>query len=133
MIYTQQRRRALNKAVKEMYPEIEFKESPDGIPVLECSRLPVQVRIIQDKDLFFHQVHSHCSKDIGMDRIKLDYSKTLPVFILSMELTGEGSRKKRTFYRVNYVSITESSLKKAGEYIDKGILYAALPQKESNP
>jgi hypothetical protein len=50
-----------------------------------------------------------------------------------MELTGDGSRQKNVFYRVNYVSISEVSMRKAGEYIAEGKLYAAMPTKESNP
>lgn len=133
MIYTQQRRRALNKAVREMYPEVKFYESPSGIPMLECYELPQQIQQVQDKDWFISRIQNYCSKDIGMGMTKPDYSKSLPVFILSMELTGDGSKRKNYFYRVNYVSVTESSLEKAGQYIEHGKLYAALPLKESNP
>lgn len=133
MLYTFQRRKALNKAVREMYPEVKFYESANGVPMLECYELPKQVQPVQDKERFVQQIHTHCSKKIGLDMTKPDYSKALPVFISSLELTGDGSKQTNHFYRVNYVSITEPSIRKAMQYIDEGKLYAAMPTKESNP
>jgi hypothetical protein len=133
MLYTFQRRKALNKAVREMYPEVKFYESANGVPMLECYELPKQMKQVQDLEWFIHEVRMHCSKKIGLGNLEPDYSKALPVFILSLELTGEGSKQENYFYRVNYVSITEPSLRKAEQYIAEGKLYAALPTKESNP
>ena len=130
MIYTQQRRRALNKAVREMYPDTTFYESANGVPMLECYDLPQQMQPVQDTEWFIHQIRTHCSKDIGMGVLKPDYSKTLPVFVLSTELTGDGSKHTNHFYRVNYVSATEYSLQKAAEYIAEGKLYAAFPPND---
>ena len=133
MLYTYQRRKALNKAVREMFPEVKFHESANGVPVMECITLPSSVIQINDADMFFRNLTQHCSKG-ERNGIRIpDFSKTLPVFIKSMELTGDGSRQKDVFYRVNYVSISEVSMRKAGEYIAEGKLYAAMPTKESNP
>ena len=121
MVYTQQRRRAMNKAVRALYPDIHFYESPNGIPVMECSTLPAGARRMEDSDELFRMVDSHCvrTNEIGMPMP--DYGKALPVFISSMEING---RSTRNFYRVNYVSVSDISKGKAAEYINKGVLYA---------
>ena len=133
MLYTYQRRKALNKAVREMFPEVKFHESANGVPVMECYTLPQGVVQINDAERFMQQLTQHCSKGEHNGIRIPDFSKTLPVFIKSMELTGDGSRQKEIFYRVNYASISEVSMRKAGEYIAEGKLYAAMPTKESNP
>ena len=133
MLYTYQRRKALNKAVREMYPDMRFEEYTNGVPVMVCHSLPQDAVRIVDTDEFMQRITSHCSKTGHNGVLIPDHSKTLPVFIRSMELTGEGSKQKELFYRVNYVSISESSLQRAEEYIGEGKLYAAMPTKESNP
>lgn len=130
MLYTYQRRKALNKAVREMFPEVKFHESANGVPVMECITLPSSVIQINDADMFFRNLTQHCSKG-EQNGIRIpDFNKTLPVFIKSMELTGDGSRQKNVFYRVNYVSISEVSMRKAEEYIAEGKLYAVMPTKK---
>lgn len=126
MIYTQQTRRALNKAVRSMFPDTEFYESPSGIPVMECYTLPEGAKQIMDADEFVSQVRKKAVRINDMGTPITDYGKTLPVFIDSMELKGEGSTRKESFYRVNYVSMSEYSLQKAMEYIAEGRLYAAI-------
>lgn len=130
MIYTQQRRRVLNKAVRSMFPGTEFYESPGGIPIMECHTLPEGAVQIMDAAEFIGQVRERAVRVNDMGTPIADYGRTLPVFIESMELTGEGSRKKETFYRVNYVSISELSLQKASEYIAEGKLYSVPPQRD---
>ena len=127
MIYTQQRRRALNRAMRSMHPGIEFYESPGGIPVMECYTLPEGARQILDADEFVAQVQAHCVRTNEVGLHIPDYGKVLPVFIRSMELTGNGSTREEHFYRVNYVSISEASLQKAADYIAEGKLYAVTP------
>ena len=127
MIYTQQRRRMLNKAVRAMFPDTEFYESANGIPVMECHTLPEGAGQILDADDFIRQVKQHCVRANDIDTHVEDYGKTLPVFIRSMELTGDGSSRKEYFYRVNYVSRSEASLQRAAEYIADGKLYAVMP------
>ena len=123
MIYTQQRRRAMNKAVRTLYPDIDFYESPNGIPVMECGTLPEGAVRILNPDEFLQRVNEHCLQrnDIGL--LKTDFHKALPVFIHSMELVG---RETRHYYRVNYVSMSGASQQKAVEYIEDGKLYAVV-------
>lgn len=126
MIYTQQRRRTLNKAVRSMFPDTEFYESPGGIPVMECHTLPEEAKQVMDADEFVREVRKKAVRINDMGTPIADYGKTLPVFIDSMELKGEGSARKESFYRVNYVSISDCSLQKATEYIAEGRLYAVM-------
>lgn len=123
MIYTQQRRRALNKALRSLYPNVDFYESSNGIPVMLCRVLPQGARRLADADEFIFQVKNHCSKLNEMGTRVYDYGKTIPVFIHSMELNGN---EVQHFYRVNYVSINECSLQKAAKYIAEGKLYAVM-------
>lgn len=130
MNYTQQRRRAMNKAVRALYPDIDFYESPNGVPVMECVKLPEGAVRVTDADDFLREVKEHCTRtnDIGLHTT--DFSKALPVFIRSMELM---ERDTRHFYRVNYVSMSELSQRKAAEYIADGKLYAVVNQDTCNP
>lgn len=126
MIYTQSRRKAMNKAVRSLYPDIDFYESPNGVPVMECGKLPKDAVLITDADGFLRKVNEHCRKsnDIGLHTE--DHHKALPVFIRSMMLEGKNSSDVRHYYRVNYVSATEGSQQKATEYIAEGKLYAVI-------
>lgn len=126
MVYAQQRRKAMNKAVRALYPDIEFYESPSGIPVMECGRLPEGAVQIMDADDFIGKVKEHCRKSSEIGLYVEDYHKALPVFIRSMELTGLNSADVRHYYRVNYVSATEASRQRAAEYIAEGKLYAVV-------
>lgn len=121
MIYTQQRRRMLNKAVRSMFPDTEFYESTDGVPVMECQTLPEGSYQVINPEEFINTVKEKCMRTNEMGTYIPDYSKTLPVFIHSLRCEG---RDVRDFYRVNYVSISEGSLQKAAEYIARGKLYA---------
>ena len=117
----------------KMFPEIRFHENADGVPVMECYTLPQDVVLISDAERFIDQLTQHCSMgEYNGIRIP-DFSKTLPIFIKSMKLTGEGSKRMEIFYRVNYTSISKASLRKATEYIAEGKLYAAMSANESNP
>jgi hypothetical protein len=109
-----------------MFPDTEFYESPSGIPVMECYTLPEGAKHIMDADEFVSQVRKKAVRINDMGTPITDYGKTLPVFIDSMELKGEGSARKESFYRVNYVSISDCSLQKATEYIAEGRLYAVM-------
>lgn len=133
MLYTYQRRRALNKVVRDMYPEVNFYENASGVPIMECNNLPQGIKQVTETESFIQRIIRHCSKPGCKDTYIPDYSKALPVFIECMQLTGEGSRRVEKFYRVNFVSVSEKSLEKAGELIAEGKLYAAMPTNESNP
>lgn len=113
----------MNKAVRALYPDIYFYESPNGVPVMECRQLPQGAKRMDDADDFLRMVREHCVRADAMGRDIADYGKALPVFIRSMELDG---REERYYYRVNYVSISEKSLEKAAEYIAEGKLYAVV-------
>lgn len=126
MNYTQSRRKAMNKAVRSLYPDIDFYESPNGVPVMECGRLPEGAVQIMDADDFLRQVDEHCRKPNEIGLYATDFSKALPVFIRSMELDGKNSADVRHYYRVNYVSATEASRQRAAEYIADGKLYAVV-------
>lgn len=123
MIYTQQRRRAMNKVVRSLYPDIEFYESPDGVPVMECEKLPERAVHILSPNEFIQKLDRHClqKNDIGL--MKTDIHKVLPVFIRSTELNG---RLERHYFRVNYVSSSQASMQRAIGYIEEGKLYAVL-------
>lgn len=129
MIYTQQRRKALNKATKTLYPYIKFYESANGVPVMECAELPAGARRVESAKDLFRRVDDHCVRVNEVGLHMQDYGKALPVFIRSMELEGRGVRH---FYRVNYVSVLEGSKQRAAEYIAEGKLYAVL-QDTCNP
>lgn len=122
MIYTQQKRRALNKAAKAMFPDVEFTE-PTGIPVMECNGLPSSARLIVDPDDFLARVNDICVRKNTAGMNVPDYGKSVPVFIKSMEYIGNSCR---LYYRVNYVSPSLTSQEKAEEYISKGLLYSTL-------
>lgn len=123
MIYTQNRRRAMNKAVRSLYPDIDFYESPGGIPVMECRTLPSEARRIEYPEDLFDKVKKHCVRINDMGMHIPDFGKAYPVFIHSVELNG---RDVHHYYRVNYVSATESSKQRAAEYIAEGKLYAVM-------
>lgn len=123
MIYAQQRRRAMNKAVRALYPDTKFTESANGIPVMECSTLPKGAVRMDDACDLFRMVSEHCVREDAMGRQTADYGKALPVFIRSMEINGKAIRH---FYRVNYVSVSEASKERAAEYIAEGKLYAVM-------
>lgn len=123
MTYTQQRRRAMNKAVRTLYPDLNFYESDNGIPVMECSELPQGAKRMDDADDFLRMVDEHCTRTNEIGLHMEDYGKALPVFIRSMELNG---REVRHYYRVNYVSVSEASKERAAQYIAEGKLYAVV-------
>ena len=128
MIYTDQRRRKMNKAVRAMFPDIQFTEGK-GIPQLECYLLPRHATRIDSQDDFLGRVQEHCSRINEMGTRVPDYSKAYPVFIHSLELNGKETRQ---FFRVNYVSISEASMARAARYISEGKLYAVC-QDICNP
>ena len=121
MNYTDHRRRAMNKAVKAMYPDIHFTEGK-GTPVLECETLPQGVVRIENEDGFIQRVIEHCSRINNLGARTPDYSKAFPIFIRSMELCGTDTRH---FYRVNYVSATSQSQQRVSRYIAEGKLFAS--------
>ena len=106
-----------------MYPDINFQESANGIPVMQCSKLPENVRRVDNADDLFQAVDGHCVRTNEYGLVIQDLGKALPVFISSMELSG---RDVRHFYRVNYVSVSELSKSRAAQYISEGKLYAAI-------
>ena len=126
MNYTQSRRKAMNKVVRSLYPDIDFYESPNGVPVMECGRLPKGAVQIMDADDFLRKVDEHCRKTNEIGLYTADYHKSLPVFIRSMELVGKNSAEVRHYYRATYVSTTEASRQRAAEYIADGKLYAVV-------
>lgn len=133
MIYTQARRKALNKATRSMHPEVKFYESTDGVPIMECYELPVSAVRVTDPEEFTRKLKEKAVRINDMGTLIPDYGKALPVFIESMELRGNGSSREERFYRVNYVTISEGSLKKAEEYIAEGKLYTIQPEDTCNP
>ena len=133
MIYTQARRKALNKATRSMHPEVKFYESTGGVPIMECYKLPIAAVRVTDPEEFTRKLKEKAVRINDMGTLIPDYGKALPVFIESMELRGEGSNRKEQFYRVNYVTISEGSLKKAEEYIAEGKLYTIQPEETCNP
>ena len=126
MIYTNARRRKMNKALTS----ITFSETSGSIPVMECDRLPEGAVQIDCIDTLARRVQTYCSRTNQLGMTIPDYGKALPVFILSQKPDGCGFRP---FYRVNYVSPTEASQQRASDYITQGLLYAVLRDKESNP
>lgn len=123
MIYTNSRRRKMNKALVSLYPDITFSEASSSIPVMECNHLPEGAVQIDCIETLKNHVNTYCSRTNHLGLTLLDHSKTLPVFILSQKPDVAGLR---TFYRVNYVSPTEDSILRAAEYIDQGLLYAVV-------
>ena len=123
MIYTQQRRKELNKATRALFPNIEFNENLNGIPVMECTRLPKGAKRIDSTNDFLDKLNRHCVHINDMGTCIPDYNKVLPVFIRSMEL---GGKNVHHYYRVNYVSLSEISQRQAEQYINEGKLYAVM-------
>ena len=130
MIYTQQRRRSMNKYVRAMYPNIKFYESTNGVPVMECNKLPEGAILVTDEDSFADRVRNFCSHVNEMGVRLPDNNLAFPVFILSKELSGS---QTSSFYRVNYVSYSDASLKQAFKYIAEKVLYTAPAQDTCNP
>ena len=126
MIYTNSRRRKMNKALVSLYPDITFSEASNSIPVMECDILPEGAVQIDCIETLKNHVSTCCSRTGHLGLTLLDHSKTLPVFILSQKPDGTGLRP---FYRVNYVSPTEDSILRAAEYIAQGLLYVAPGDK----
>lgn len=113
----------MNKAVKAMFPDTEFHENPDGIPVMECGKLPEGARRIEYMEELMEKVDTHCVRINEMGLPVPDYGKAYPVFISSMELRG---RDIFRYYRVNFVSPSEGSRQTACKYISEGKLYAVI-------
>lgn len=124
MIFTQQKRREMNKKMKAMYPDIKFTEHSPSIPVMECDELPSDATIITDVDRFIQSLHQKTKRTNEAGITFTDFKKALPVFIRSMELNGNDIRY---YYRVNYVTPTDASIVQAIKYIREGILY--LPNR----
>ena len=123
MIYTYQRRKAMNKVVQDLYPDIVFHEDKDSVPVMTCHELPKEAVRIDDSEDFIQKVEARCSRPNEIGAFISDYGKALPVFILTTELEG---REIRHFFRVNYVSMAEASIRWAMERIYEGKLYAVI-------
>ena len=123
MEYTNMRRKSMNKALRALYPDIEFREQTSSVPVMVCYTLPQGAERIDSADVLLDKVQKYCIRENEMGLHLPDYSKALPVFILSNELKDG---KIQHFYRVNYVSPTEGSQQRAAEYIAQGKLYAVL-------
>lgn len=130
MIYTQQRRRNMNKEVRNMYPNIQFYESSGSIPVMECNKLPEGAGLVTDEESFTQQVKNYCCRTNEMGTQLADNSLAYPVFILSKKLNGS---KTSYYYRVNYVTYSDASLKAAYKYITDKVLYTVPVQHTSNP
>lgn len=118
MIYTFQRRRALNKVVRAMFPGMKFEENTDGVPVLRTYKLPDSaVQVIEISELL-RLVDENCSiNECGIRRP--DPKSVLPVFIKGYDIS---EMKERVYWRVNYVSCTEHSKRKAAQYVEEGRL-----------
>ena len=123
MVYTNIRRKKMNKALRALYPDIEFHEPTASVPVMQCTTLPAGAVLIESMDALTDKVQKYCTRENEIGLHLPDYSKALPVFILSNELQDG---RLHHFYRVNYVSPTEGSQRMAEKYIAKGLLYAVV-------
>lgn len=125
MVYTYQRRRAMNKMARTLFPDIEFQEEKDGVPVMTCSVLPPTARRIEPEENFPDLLMELCEKKDEMGRKITDKAKYLVVFVKSTRIEGQTTT---TYYRVNYVSPATCSIDIACRYIAEGKLYAVIPQ-----
>lgn len=116
----------MNKAMRSLYPDIEFYESSNGVPVMECGTLPEGARRIEHPEELLDRVERHCVRTNDMGMHIPDLGKAYPVFIRSVELAGKNSSDVRPYYRVNYVSMSDISRQRASAYIAEGKLYAVL-------
>lgn len=130
MIYTNTRRRYMNRKLIAMYPDIKFREQSSSIPIMECDYLPHGAMQIDRAETLIGLVQQYCTRTNHLGMQVSDFSKTIPVFILSNRLDGDTMQH---FFRVNYVSPSEASIKRASEYIAKGQLYAAPRSNDSTP
>lgn len=113
----------MNKDTRALFPNIEFTENPNGIPVMECTKLPKGAKRIDSAESFFDKLNRYCVNINEMGTHIPDYNKAIPVFIRSMELNGKDVYH---YYRVNYVSLSEISQRQAEQYINEGKLYAVV-------
>lgn len=122
MVYTFQRRRALNKVVRAMFPDIKFEEDTDGVPILRTYKLPDNaVQVIEISELL-RLIDENCSiNEYGICRT--NPNSVLPVFIKGYDISGT---EERICWRVNYVLCTEQSKRKAAQYVEEGKLFICM-------
>lgn len=119
MIYTFQRRRTLNKVIRDMFPDIKFEEDTDGVPMLKTYRLPEKAMQVTEISELLRIIDQNCS----IERCGMVYSNTksvLPIFIETRDISRAG---ERIYWRVNYVMCTEQSKREAAKYVEKGKLF----------
>lgn len=111
MIYTFQKRKELNKLLREALPDYGYTEDREGVPRMRMDRLPVQAEPVDNThslELMAYRYWERCRKP-------------MPVFLTpKTRMTGENE-----CIDVNYVSHrSDKSLALAGKYIGEGRLYA---------
>lgn len=111
MIYTFQKRRELNKLLREMLPHYSYTEDKEGVPRMRMDRLPPQAE----------RVDNAHSLELMAYRYWEQYRQPMPVFLTSKSCAAgeDGS------IDVNYISHrSDKSLELAGKHIGEGRLYA---------
>lgn len=118
MIYTFQKRRALNKVMRSLFPETEFHEEA-GVPMMYTYAIPAKCRKVESIEEFLRLVDESCSIDECGTR-RLNPKSVLPIFIEGKIISGDA---ERMVWRVNYVMCTEYSKRRAAEYVEKGKVF----------
>lgn len=110
MIYTFQKRKELNKLLREALPHYSYTEHREGVPRMRMDRLPSQAEPVES-------VHS---LELMAYRYWEQFRQPMPVFLKPKSRTAADFD-----IDVNYVSHrSDRSLELAGKYIGEGRLFA---------
>lgn len=111
MIYTFQKRKELNRMLREALPHYTYTEDREGVPRMRMNRMPTQAE----------PVDSAHSLELMAYRYWEQHRQPMPVFISPSKCMTAG----RGCIDVNYVyHRSDKSLELAGKYIVEGRLFA---------
>lgn len=112
MIYTFQQRRKLNRQLKELYPDIPWKEFGQSLPRMRTRLLPQGCKRVVSPDVLEEQVRDYY----------LTNRRPLPVYILLPAICHDDADE----YDVNYLDIARtSSMEYACRMIATGRLFVS--------
>lgn len=113
MNYTNGKRRELNAELRGRVFGLDIEEDKEnGVPVIQMKKLPEQARQVESiKEL---------SQLLPYDNRA--WRRVIPVFVESQRMERGGSTFV-SYYRINYVNCSASSMEQAAEYIAEGKLF----------
>lgn len=112
MIYTYQKRKEMNAGVVARYPEVRFAENKGGVPRMQCTRLPDNVREVESLSGLEQQAY-------------LYWKNTRQPFPVFLQVGRKDVSQLGVHYEVNYVMWqSDKSMADAGAYISQRKLFA---------